>query len=355
MRRSYLAHMALQPAWPDRARAPLPEVAVVVATRGRPHLLPDLVAAVLEDPGARELVVVVDGEQDVTAGPTSAEVLDHLAARHERLVPVTLPRSGQLRALATGVERATAEVVLLLDDDVLPTCELASGHARRHQGRAGLVVVGTMPVALPGTGRASAGTELYARDYARHLDELRSGAFGVLDHLWTGNVSLRRADCLAVGLARTSFRASYHADRELGLRLADHGLSGVLDEELTAVHLHRRTNRAFLDDARRHGAGLVELHAVHGERIGPFSMDQVVSGLPPLLRRVVTRAGTSRVAPGIARAVAGVADVLGAAGFGSGRACVAKLARRMMVCFGARYGERPPPGGGADPLALRVQ
>lgn len=327
---------------PGAPADPVPTAAVVLATRGRPHLLAGLVDAVLADPGATELVVVVDGEPAPPEGgpsPSMAALAD-LAATRPRLTAVAVPHSGHLRALEIGVARTTAEVVLLLDDDVVPTCNLATGHARRHAGRYGLVVVGSMPVALP-DGRPGAGTLLYARDYDRHLANLRSGRYGVLDHLWMGNVSLRRLDAERVGLGDTAFRASYHTDRELGLRLAAAGLVGVLDEDLAAVHLHRRTTAAFLNDARRHGAGLAALHAVHGQQLGPFDPATVLRGLPPVLRSVVAEVGASDAALPVARTVAVLGEGLGRLGLtGAARGC-AQLARRTMVCHGALHGERP--------------
>ncbi|MDA8034169.1 MAG: glycosyltransferase [Actinomycetota bacterium] len=330
------------PVAPVAPSAPVPTVAVVLATRGRPHLLAGLADAILADPGATELVVVVDGEPDAPDGGPSASLatLTALAATRPRLTAVAIPHAGHLRALEIGVARATAEVVLLLDDDVVPTCNLATGHARRHADRHGLVVVGSMPVALP-AGRPGAGTLLYASDYDRHLANLRSGRYAVLDHLWMGNVSLRRLDAERVGLGDTTFRASYHTDRELGLRLAAAGLVGLLDEDLAAVHLHRRSTAAFLNDARRHGAGLAALHDVHGQQLGPFDPATVLHGLPSVLRTVLAEVGASDAALPIARTVAIVGEGLGRLGLsGAARGC-AQLARRTMVCHGALHGERP--------------
>ncbi len=323
---------------PPAGPSPLPTVAVVVATRSRPQLLPGLVDAVLADAHASELVVVVDGEPSGGDGSSMA-VLEALAVTRKRLRPLAVPRSGQLRALEIGIAQTTAEVVLLLDDDVLPRCSLAEGHARHHAGGQGLVVAGSMPVALP-EGRPGAGTLLYARDYDRHIDHLRSGTYGVLDHLWLGNVSLRRADADRVGLTATPFAASYHTDRELGLRLARAGLDGRLDEELAAVHLHRRSTDAFLNDARRHGAGLVALHALHGDLLGPFDPDVILAGLPGVLRGLVAHAGSSSAALPLARALTGLGERLGRLGLSTAERTLAKLARRTMVRCGVARGER---------------
>lgn len=321
-------------------RDALPSVAVVVATRNRPHLLPGLVDAVLADPHASQLVVVVDGEPPAGSGPSSTDVLEDLATTRLRLTPVAVPHCGHLAALDHGIARTTAEVVLLLDDDVVPCCPLAEAHARCHAGRPGRVVVGPMPVAFP-EGRPGAGTVLYARDYERHVADLRAGTRGVLDHLWMGNVSLRRADAVRIGIGATAFTASYHDDRDLGLRLARAGLEGVFDDDLAAVHLHRRTTDAFLNDARRHGAGLVALHALHADQLGPFDPDAVLAGLPPVVRGLVGRAGGSPAALPVARALTALGEGLGRLGLAPAERCLVQLARRTMVACGVRRGERP--------------
>jgi len=330
----------------------LPSVAVVVATRGRPHLLAGLVESVLADPGAKELVVVVDGEEPGDPGkPTSMSVLASLQGRWPRLTAIAVERSGHLAALEFGVRHADADVVLLLDDDVLPVCHLSTGHARHHLQR-GLVVVGSMPVLLPARRHIPPGTLLYAQDYEGHAQNLREGAFGVLDHLWMGNISLRRSDCLEIGLTSTVFTATYHEDRDLGLRLARRGLVGISDESLAAIHLHKDSPAAFLNSGRRHGAGLAHLHEVHLEQLGPFRLGQVVDDLPSLLRSFVVLAGSSRTAPRVARALLRVGITLGHLGWSGAEIKLARLARRIMVCHGSVAGEAEP-APGRERAALR--
>ncbi len=114
----------------------------MVATRRRTHLLGTLVDKVLSDPGALELIVVVDGTDDLE----SPALLTQLGRTTTRLRHLVTDRLGQMGALAAGVDAARGELVLLLDDDVLPQCALATGHSAHHAGRRGLVVVGAMPV-----------------------------------------------------------------------------------------------------------------------------------------------------------------------------------------------------------------
>jgi glycosyltransferase involved in cell wall biosynthesis len=303
-----------------------------MATRGRPERMGPAVEAALADEGVAQMVVVVDGEDD----EATWRELSRLAEVHPRLLAVRAPHRGQLGALDEGVARATAEVILLIDDDVVAGPGLASGHARQHAAREGLVVVGAMPVALAG---ATIGTVLYARDYERHRARLNEGRVRVLDHLWLGNVSLRRADAQRVGLRSADFTAFYHSDRELGFRLGDAGLVGVFDDSLRATHAHVRADRAFVRDALRRGVGVALLHELYPERLGPLSLDELISGVPGPLRAPVRRLGVSRASVATARVLLGMARVCRVARWRAGEVAAAQVARRLLFCRGAVAGE----------------
>lgn len=305
---------------------------VVVATLGRAGRLPGLVEAVLADPATSELVVVVDGPD-----PDSERTLARLAASRPRLRPVVIDHRGHLGALEEGVRRAWGDVVVLLDDDVVPSPGTIGGHLAHHRRTGGLVVAGPMPVATAAGTLAGVGTRLYAADYLGHVAALERGDVRLLDAFWAGNVSLRRADCLRIGLASGEFRVFYHSDRDLGYRLADAGLVGVFDPALTAAHVHRRTDAEFLRDAARQGAGRVALHRAHPSRLGPFRIGELVQDLPRPARAAIRLAGGCPWATHIG-------TVLLAAGRHLDRMTgaleteleAAKLARRVMQWHGAR-------------------
>jgi hypothetical protein len=193
-----------------------------------------------------------------------------------------------------------------------------------------------MPVRLVGAG---IGTVLYARDYEQYRIRLRAANVTVLDHLWLGNVSLRRADAQLVGLRSARFSASYHADRELGFRLRQAGLTGVFDESIVAVHHHVRPDSAFVRDALRRGAGVAMLHELHPETMGPFELEELVAGVPRPWRGLARRIGASSGAPVAARVLLGMGRVCRALHWGAGEVAAAQVARRMLFCRGAVAGE----------------
>jgi glycosyltransferase involved in cell wall biosynthesis len=235
-----------------------------------------LLESTLSDPGSLEVIVVIDGFDD----PDSVRMLDELSDVHPSLSYFCQEHGGQLQALQRGVLAARGEVVLLLDDDVLPVSNLALGHAFWHRHTDNLVVVGSMPVTAVNEGRPGVASRIYSDSYEKHCQALLDGDASVLEYLWLGNVSVRRDECLAVGISSDSFVSHYFRDREFGYRLADSGLVGVFDPSLRAVHLHSQTPDAFLRYAQRQGAGLRTLHSIYPDRLGPFSPRLVVSALP---------------------------------------------------------------------------
>src|SRR5438094_10089133 len=114
-------------------------ISVVVPTHNRRAGLPELLDALAKQ-SAKETIVVVNATRD-----GSLELLEERARDFPSLIPFFVEEPGAALARQTGVERATGDVVLLIDDDVIPTPGLAEGHLRHHAAER-LLVVGYMPV-----------------------------------------------------------------------------------------------------------------------------------------------------------------------------------------------------------------
>ena len=153
----------------------------------------------------------------------------------------------------------------------------------------------------------------------------------ILTHLWGGNFSLRRSDCLAIRLRRPGFaqRERYHSDRELGLRCKQHGLVGVFDRSLRATHLHERDRAAFLQDSRSQGSSLARLHQLHSETLGPLHLATLAAGLPFPLRWLVTACRLPAVERVVETGLLGVNHLASAAGASETELATGKLLRRI--------------------------
>lgn len=269
-------------------------VSVVVPTFMRGGRVEEVVGPVLADPATLEVVVVVDGCHDGS--------LEHLAAVYAdepRVRPVWRPNGGDMAARQTGLTQSSGDVVLFLDDDVVPGPGLASGHARAHEGVCGRLVLGWMPTEVPPPGtQGRAASLLYERDYEGTCQAYRAGSDAVLDRLWGGNLSLRRTEALAVGMADPGPRMDYFADQAFGLRLQAAGLQGVFEPTLRAVHRHRRSLQQFRRDARSQGFGLWALHLRFPDRRPAPSISSLLRDLPPVAKPFVRVAWRS-VAAGI--------------------------------------------------------
>ena len=270
------------------AGSPLPRVAVVAPTYKRRAALPRFVEALLREPALHELVVAVDGSDD-----GSLEWLEQRRTSDPRLVPLDLPNQGAGAARQAGVEAATGDVVLLLDDDVIARPGLVNGHARHHAALDPKVVLGYMPndwTALPPGRRGIA--YVYRRAYEMHCAGFVRDPEFVLHGFWGGNFSLPRDDCLRVGVKGLRVHRGQD-DREFGIRCAKAGMKGTFDRSLTGDHLYERTLDQYRSDCRIQGQTAVMIHEVHADLVGTelteepgtgHVADAVGMGLPPVVR-----------------------------------------------------------------------
>jgi GT2 family glycosyltransferase len=264
-----------------------PTVSVVVPTSNRRERLTTLLDALAAEP-AKEVVVVVNGSSD-----RSMALLEERARRDPRLRPALRESPGKAAAQREGIEMAGGDVVLMLDDDVIPRPGLVAGHARAHAGRKGLVVVGYMPVDVPSPRRAGQyPIDLYARSYEGVCREYEADPEAILQSLWAGNVSMRRDDLVRVGIqpsAGMPERYWYHQDRDFGLRCAAAGMTGVFDRGLAATHRHRVTPEAYLRLARDSGHTRWAVHAAHPDE-EPFRPREFYRKSVPMPGRLLVQA-----------------------------------------------------------------
>jgi glycosyltransferase involved in cell wall biosynthesis len=280
----------------------LPTVSVVVPTHERRDLLPATVEPLLDDAATSELVVVVDGSSD-----GSFEWLRERAADEPRLRALSTPGLGPAAAREAGVRAASGAVLLLVDDDVVAERGLVSGHARRHAGEEGLIVVGYMPPRVPSIRRAGDfAVRLYAREYEQACRVYERDPDAVLLGLWGGNVSLRRSDFVRVQERGGDAPVRYHEDRDFGLRCRRAGLRAAFDRSLRAVHRHRRDLAGFARDARAQGFGLRVVHHRHADVLGPLPGDAFERGLARPFRGLVRAARRRRAGRVLALAVAAI-------------------------------------------------
>lgn len=276
-------------------------VSVVVPTVGR-AILSDVVARAVEQ-NSFEVIVVADAKGDQVRNILGAQGLD----TDPRVRVIDGPGAGAALARQAGADLATGDIVLFLDDDVVPAPGLVAGHRAAHEFAPSRVVVGYLPVA-PELVRESVTAAIYSADYETECRLIDEHPDLVLLALWGGNVSLRRADCERAPQAVDSFKGLLLEDTEFGLRCSRAGMVGVFDRALAAVHHHDQSVDRFLEVAARQAQASTILHAQYP---GFALLASPADGTRGVARAVLGVTRVPLIGPGLRAAITRTAIRLG--------------------------------------------
>ncbi len=164
-----------------------------------------------------EVIVIDDGSTDGT--PEMVEAFSS-KVRYE-LKLLKQPKLSLSKARNYGILNTDAEIILFIDDDVLPDPRLLEEHLKTHQGRERAVVNG----------------------WVNHITELRvpeRPRFKLMDFstsfFWTSNVSVARHYIIQAGLFSEEFTEYGWEDLELGYRLRKLGLKRIFNPKAIGYH-----------------------------------------------------------------------------------------------------------------------
>lgn len=226
----------------------------------------------LAPPHSYEVVVADDGSDDGTA-----EMLASFPARFD-LCRLTLPRtaaSGRSAARNACIEKATGDVVLMIDADQIIPPGLVAEHVRYHELSPDLVVAGRRDElaegpfdldvlahrytvkALPPV-VAEDSREAVCAYFSANLNNMAT----CWHYLYSCNASVRREHLLGVGGFDESFRGWGLEDTELGYRLRRRGLAFAYNPAAVAYHQHtQRVNTRMFAEWRRNLRRFCDKHA----------------------------------------------------------------------------------------------
>ena len=241
---------------PARDAAPTtPAISVVIPSFNRRDSLCALVTALCAQHApwlAVETIVVLDGSTD-----GSAEALAALTPPPGwRLVVHAQPNRGLSAARNAGWRRATGEVVLFLDDDVVPGEGLLAAHLHAHHaadavlGRLDGRAASWVPAAL------ADGVMAYYR--TQHMGLARSGVTRALD-VFTGNLSVKRRWLQAVDGFDEAFAGYGCEDWDLGQRLLAAGAGFAYAADAAVVHQFALTPARWRAHMQQMGRAQVRL------------------------------------------------------------------------------------------------
>jgi GT2 family glycosyltransferase len=244
-----------QSADPTARPAAIPLACVVMPTYGRRASLIRVLTALADQKsadGAFEVIVVCDGDSDGSA------------AACRRLAP-TLPyklriveqsNAGPATARNRGVQAAIAELIIFLDDDVLPDPLLIATHLAAHAGRSRLASIG--PLLHPADEVLSLWGAWEQRMLDRQYTAMQEGRWqATYRQFYTGNAAVRKEDILAVGGFDPSFKRA--EDIELALRLREQGTTFSFLPEAQGLHYVQRSFTAWLRVPAAYGAADVAM------------------------------------------------------------------------------------------------
>lgn len=198
-----------------------------------------------------EVIVVSDGSSDGTV-----EALERLDPGFP-LTVVDQLNAGPSRARNAGVARATGDIVLFIDDDVVPEPECAGVHFDRHAVRDDVVVIG--PMLTPPDHDMSPWVAWEQHQLEKWYPFFADHPEAAHHHFYTGNASLRRAAFVAAGGFDESL--SRAEDVELAWRLHERGAHFEVALHARALHYAERSLQSWRSIAYEYGrteVGFVE-------------------------------------------------------------------------------------------------
>ena len=229
------------------------ELSVVIPTCQRRDCLRLVLAACAQQsmPSQQvEIIVVIDGSTDATQAMLAQVDMPY------GLRWISLPHSGAATARNQGATAAQGDIVLFLDDDILPAPELFAEHVAAHRRQRGLVGLGQVQVC---PGRSLSSWERYlCQRYEEHYTKLSNPDYR--PDFWdclSGNLSIERQLLAQSGGFDPTLER--HEDTALGYRLSRLGAQFVYLPQALGDHQFTRSVRAGLNDASREGRSAWQL------------------------------------------------------------------------------------------------
>ena len=238
----------------------VPKVSIVIPTLNRASTLEDTIDKIESQTIPTDIyeVIVVDN----ASTDDTLRVLEAKSRKYPNLRFFFQPKPGAAATRNAGLRRASGEIVLLIDNDILAEPDLIERHLEYHSQHARASVIGNV------TAPWKDSVDPFLR-YLRHrgIYDAYSVASGPIDFSYyhTGNVSTPRSFLLEAGCFNEYFFIYGMEDIELGSRLQNVGVQMINGERARATHHYFPTYEEFIDRCEQAGYSLGKLIELHPE------------------------------------------------------------------------------------------
>ncbi len=218
----------------------MPPVSVILPTYNRLDRLQRVLKALENQVFPRdqfEVIVVSDGSTDGTR--------EYMHALKSPLSITFVEQANQGVAVArnTGLSRASGDLVVFIDDDVIPSPQLIAEHIKCH-AEDNVIVLG--PMMTPPDFDMQPWVRWEQSMLMKQYDDMLKGRWSpTARQFYTGNTSLARRHVIEAGGFDPHFRRA--EDVELAYRLAERGLRFIFNADAVGWHYAERSFKAWLE------------------------------------------------------------------------------------------------------------
>jgi glycosyltransferase involved in cell wall biosynthesis len=205
-----------------------------------------------------EVIVISDGSFDGTN-----EYLSTLTTPLH-LKYICQSNMGPAMARNCGIAHATGDIILFIDDDVVPAAQLIYEHLSFHKQYGSTTVV-LGPMLSPPDFQMSSWVRWEQAMLFKQYDDMTRGLWEPTGRqFYTGNTSLARQHLIDAGGFDQSIRRA--EDVELAYRLADRGLSFVFNPSAVGYHYAERDFDTWISTPYTYGVNDVIFFTAKGQR-----------------------------------------------------------------------------------------
>lgn len=192
-----------------------------------------------------EVIIVSDGSSDSTN--------EYLRNLETPLIvrPILQANQGVAAARNRGIQEAQGDIIIFIDDDVVPAPQLISEHMRLHEAEGENVVV-LGPMLTPEDHRMLPWVRWEQAMLYKQYHAMRHGIWTPTPRqFFTGNTSLARRHLIETGGFDPRFRRA--EDVELAYRLAERGIRFVFNLNAEGHHYAERSFNSWITIAYTYG------------------------------------------------------------------------------------------------------